>query len=978
MKPNPVIGNIDIKTDPQGIKATLHFTPAEGGKEWTLEALRTLLEKREITHGYTSQSLGNVLQQLGSAADKDHSAVVAEATPSQNGEEETPEWKDCPIPPALEEDALTFFAQVQKPQIYITQYEEVKVKQAKTTKRFLFLPKKQEVKVSKKKKIRVPIGVDPRVLGKGWVEQGTLLATMLPKTAGKEGTDIFGRPIPAEQLGKPLHLGSGVERKGNKIEATVGGFFRRGEDWVEALPFQPHKWEISLSKDQNTFFLSFQPGEKYAAPPSPETILKEAKDRGAPEESLLSAYELGTILQGSIDAKKALSEVPISSGVDGSFTMRVSEDKLKVFLFMKKSRGQGKPLVLKDFGKALKDANYLKANYAKIQEDVLAFYRGSEKELTDYLLAEGIPPEPPGEVSVRVILSYLSDDEVKTIKDREKKHSSNPHWLAQTAKEVPSLEKHPLSQVDRMAMATKGAVIAEISWKPGKPGKDVFGNAIPSGEGENTGIHIFEGLEKKGKQIVTTKEGMVDQWGNSTNPNLRVRPHRDCFIGITLAANRMKAFLSLRSGAGTGEILTLERVEQAYKERGILRGLNEEVLAQAVKQAIEGQEIDNLAFANGRPPSGESSGNPEILVDLKPNGTAHSQNLNQLTMVKGGDPLVKISRNTQGSQEGWDVTGRSIPPTKKSIPPKITPGENVREETDEAGNILFYADKSGKLIYENDRVSIVATHIVTGNVDKASGSIKFPGSVKVTGRVQPGYYVMAEGDIYIENTVKAALVSAGGSVHIKKEILGEDKGVIRARHTINATFVEGCTLFAVGDIILSRDCINCNVNTNERLVLQGAKSVLLGGRIHVRRGLETFNLGSDKKVLTAVSFGQDYLIQNRIGAEEREIQKAKGILAEIDVKLKQATKQGASAGISGLHAEKRKQMKLIEKKSMRALMLREKFEEHYPGEIRVRGTVYPGVILEAHGRTLEVDRERKNITFHFDEKTGRITIKENK
>lgn len=973
MKQNPIIGSMEVQTDSSGMKATLRFVPAGGGKAWTLEALKGFLKKEKIVHGYTSQSLKTTLKQLGDAVGDVRSAVVAEATLPPNSETEKPEWKDCPIPPDLEEDALAFFAQLEKPRIYSTRYEEVLPQKANAAKRFFLLPKKQEKQV--KKKVRKLIGVDPRVLGEGWVEQGMVLATMPPGITGKEGSSVFGHPIPAEKTGKTFYLGAGVERTGNNLKATVKGFLRRGENWVEVLPFQPHQWTVSLSKDKNTFLLNFQPGTKHATPPPPELILQEAKKKGAPKDSLLSAYELGTLLQNSIDEGKGLSEVSISSDADGGFIIRVSKDKLKVILSMKKSRGGGKPLVLKDFGRALKGGNYFQPNYAKIQEDVLAFYRGPEKELTDYILVEGIPPEAPGDVSVRVALKYLGDDEVKAIKNREEENSFDPQWIVRMREEIPSLEKHPLSQVERMALVTKEAVIAEVSWKPGKPGKDVFGKTIPSGEVGNTGVNLFEGLTRKGRQVITSREGIVDQWGGLKNPSLRVRPHRDCFVGIVLAANRMSAALSLRCGTGTGRLLTVERVKEACKEKGIQRGVDKKVLAQAMEQAVQGQKVEDVVFANGRPPLKNSPESLELLAPFETIANADVQT--PLTLVEKDTPLARINRTAQGSPEGWDVTGKTIPALKNAQPVELTIGENIREETDEEGNSLFYADKPGKLIREKDQISVASVHTIAGDVDESRGNVKFPGTVKVNGRVRSNCYVMAEEDIHIEGKVEAALLSAGNSVFVRREIIGEGKGVVRARETICAASAEKCTLFAVGDIILSRDCIGCSVSTNGRLVLQGRESSIYGGKIQAKGGLETFNLGSEKGAPTAVSFGQDYLIKNRIGAEEREIQKAKSALARIDKKLNQTKEQEASAMMKNLHAEKVKLMKLIKKRSIRALVLQEKFEEHYSGEIKVRGAVYPGVVLEAHGRTLEIERKQKNITFRFDEKTGHIVTKEN-
>lgn len=66
-------------------------------------------------------------------------------------------------------------------------------------------------------------------------------------------------------------------------------------------------------------------------------------------------------------------------------------------------------------------------------------------------------------------------------------------------------------------------------------------------------------------------------------------------------------------------------------------------------------------------------------------------------------------------------------------------------------------------------------------------------------------------------------------------------------------------------------------------------------------------------------------------------------------------------------------LKAMEKRGLRLFSLRERFEEHYESAVVVKGTVYPGVTLESHGRTLEVTNERKNVTFKFDQRSGHIT-----
>lgn len=52
-------------------------------------------------------------------------------------------------------------------------------------------------------------------------------------------------------------------------------------------------------------------------------------------------------------------------------------------------------------------------------------------------------------------------------------------------------------------------------------------------------------------------------------------------------------------------------------------------------------------------------------------------------------------------------------------------------------------------------------------------------------------------------------------------------------------------------------------------------------------------------------------------------------------------------------------MKSLEKKGVRLFTLREKFEEHFESEVLIRGTVFPGVVFESHGRFYDVKTEKR-------------------
>ena len=131
-------------------------------------------------------------------------------------------------------------------------------------------------------------------------------------------------------------------------------------------------------------------------------------------------------------------------------------------------------------------------------------------------------------------------------------------------------------------------------------------------------------------------------------------------------------------------------------------------------------------------------------------------------------------------------------------------------------------------------------------------------------------------------------------------------------------------------------------------------------------------LETESRSQTDVSFGQDYIVHDKIEVEEREIEKLKSTLTKTDNEIRLSEKNGVPQAVQQARSEKLKILKSIEKRTERLFWLRERFEHHFPSEIVVRGTVYPGVSIESHGRTLEIHVERRGAKFTFDERSGRI------
>jgi uncharacterized protein (DUF342 family) len=336
--------------------------------------------------------------------------------------------------------------------------------------------------------------------------------------------------------------------------------------------------------------------------------------------------------------------------------------------------------------------------------------------------------------------------------------------------------------------------------------------------------------------------------------------------------------------------------------------------------------------------------------------------------VAAGTAIADISPGLPEAKAGFDVKGTVLDP-EQGITVIVNRDDSIKE-TPQGTGVRLTAARSGNLIYDGKDLKISSVQEVKGDVGKATGNINFSGELRISGKVEPGYSVIGGLNVLIRGGAEGALVSAGGKAVIAGGIRGAGKGVVRARRTIETAFVEEATLLAVEDITVKSGCVRCNIKTNGRLIISGETGKLIGGVSRARLGVNVHDLGSAKGIQTEISFGQDYLIKDQIEVTGGEIDKVKAGLKQIDLKIKQAEKSPSLLNAARL--EKVKFLKRLEQLNLRVFTLREKFEEHHESEVRVSGAVYPGVVLESHGRYYEVRQTRSGVIFFFDRGTGQI------
>jgi hypothetical protein len=1003
-------GGIELLVDGLGIEAILKFTPGDdGGIEWTAESLQKLIAEARLT-GLPPRRIEEVLFNFSKAHAAVSEVIIRGQLPLPGAPEEA-EWMDFSTP----EDYLPFesraIATAGAPELFIIQVEKLaRERQVKKPGAFPFLPSKTETVIEYEKvERRRPVTVDTKVIRSFWAPAGTVVARLLPPRIGKPGKDIFGKIIPADRdEDVSFHLGRGLSRGKNEIISDESGFIRVGLRWADVVPFAGHRVSLSVSADNAAILLDFTPGDRRLPVPDAQSLIEEARAMGGGAAECMMGHDaLASLLGRSVRNGEALKAYSLSCSSDAEVRLDISPDRLRATMTILKGRGNGKPLELSMVSAALAGQRFKGVKVDKLKADVIAFYKSQELELRDYLLVEGRAPGRGKDRTLSYGIVFLPDTQ-------SAEYLATVQSAATLASSIKNPEDFPLASVQRVAFVKRGQEICRFSPpSPGQAGVDVYGTALPGLPGNDPLLKTYENLKVLQESIESEEDGLLLFAEQESSPEqesgdestidgkqddpakdagetgkaspkavqtlLRVIPYRDAVVDIHVDEDARTVRIDLEKEYGLGKDLNLALVQKTLSDFGVVHGVDVAALSEALGLAREQGKVSGHIVARAKEPVPAGGYRLHWIlrvasgaaVTIRSDGSADFKNQDKATIVAEGQPVLELKSIGSEGQDGVDVYGK---PIKAPVDPQLvqppTWDETIREEKKENGDRILYAARNGELTFEKNFLSISLSQKIKGDVGPATGNIRFPGSISIGGTVLSGYTVISGGDILVGGSVEAALVSADGLIRIVEGIKGAKRGTIRARKTVEASFAEQAIVLAVEDIIFKSSALLCNVKTNGKLVLQGERGALIGGLCRVRKGADIQTLGSENGAKTQISFGQDYLVMDAIEAEEREMEKVKAMILQADRSMRQLESEGEN--LDKIRQDKLKLIKLLEKRSLRVFEMREKFEEHFPAEIQVRGTVFPGVIIESHNRYHEVRQKKQKVAFTFDPQLGRI------
>jgi len=320
----------------------------------------------------------------------------------------------------------------------------------------------------------------------------------------------------------------------------------------------------------------------------------------------------------------------------------------------------------------------------------------------------------------------------------------------------------------------------------------------------------------------------------------------DSMVSVTINEDKMKAYISVLPPGIGGADISLETIVRVLKDNRVSFGIKEEFLTNFIDRptykiqvlAAEGQEAVRGRNAYMQYYFRTEQGLKSELRE-KSDGRVDFKESNAVQNVVKDQPLAKKIPAEEGVT-GRDVFGTYLPKVDgQDI--EIQLGSNVRLADDK---LTILSEIAGQAVLIEGKVGVEPVYTINGNVNLKTGNIMFLGSVVITGDVEEGFSVKAKGNIEVKGTVENAELEAEGDIVVLKGISGKTTGTVKSGKSVYARFIENAIIEAGNMVIVAEGIVNSQVDAHKRIVCQGKRARIVGGRYRASEEINARVIGS--------------------------------------------------------------------------------------------------------------------------------------
>jgi uncharacterized protein (DUF342 family) len=467
--------------------------------------------------------------------------------------------------------------------------------------------------------------------------------------------------------------------------------------------------------------------------------------------------------------------------------------------------------------------------------------------------------------------------------------------------------------------------------------------------------------------------------------NFEHHPLNDSMVTVDISEGEMKAFITVTPPGIGGCDISMETYLSFLRNNRVIYGVTEEVLREFADRPVYKERF--LVAEGSKPVNGRDAyiqynfetDQTRLKLREGSNGRIDFKDLNIIKNVVENQPLAKKIPPETGTV-GRTVTGKVIP-AKNGKDISLPLGKNVH--TGDDGTTII-ADINGQVVLAGGKINVEPVYTVHGDVNLKTGNIIFLGTVIIDGNVEDGFSVKAAGNIEVNGTVEKAELDAEGDIIVHQGITGKNTGTVKAGRSIWARFIENAIIESGNMVVVSDGIINSQVDAYKRIVCQGKRAHIVGGRL---RASEEINA----KILGSPTSGTETICE--VGIDPKSKMQLENLAASREVMEKQL--EEIQRNLQTLINIKKQRKILPEDKeaSLRELMdkrqllsgdLRKTVEDmtkiqEFLNTIKVRGKVsasskvYPGVKIIIRDAMNDVRTEYRSVTFISEDSLVRVT-----
>jgi uncharacterized protein (DUF342 family) len=453
----------------------------------------------------------------------------------------------------------------------------------------------------------------------------------------------------------------------------------------------------------------------------------------------------------------------------------------------------------------------------------------------------------------------------------------------------------------------------------------------------------------------------------------------DSTLTIDIVEGEMKAVIRVTSPGPGGRDYSLENYINFLHSNKVNFGIKEDVLSKQVDKPVYREPI--TAAEGNKPVDGRDAyiqynfetDKSKIQLREEKNGRVNFKDLNIIQNVVENQP-VAVRIPPQEGKDGKNIRGTVIPAKDgKNIPLPL--GKNVHAADDDAA---ILADINGQVLVVNNKINVEPVYTVDGGVNLKSGNIEFLGTVIVNGDVEDGFFVKAAGNIEVNGTVEKAKLISEGDIIVTQGITGKGEGAVKAGHSVWAKFIENAAVESGDLVVVSDGIINSRVDAANRVLCQGRRAAIVGGRVRACEEINAKTLGSPVSgTETVLETGFDPKLRNRLiylterkeklRKEFDELQRNIQTLINIR-KQRKTLPEDKEAALAEFMTQRQTMIVTIKKTDEDLLKVQEALDKtNVRSRVSASAKVFPGVRIQIRDIREDVRNEFKAVTFVLEE-----------